>query len=38
MGLAVATGVAHTVWLEDPAAMMTAAQLLEQQAEAMKPR
>jgi hypothetical protein len=32
--LAVATGVAHTVWLSDPAAMTTAARVFEDRARA----
>ena len=32
MTLAVATGVSYREWLRDPAAMMTAAEVLEEQA------
>jgi hypothetical protein len=34
VGLAVVTGVPHTVWLEDPAAMATAYRHLQRIAEA----
>jgi hypothetical protein len=37
VGLAVLTGVAHTVWLEDPAAITTAYRHLQRIAEARNP-
>lgn len=30
MALAIATGIPHTVWLDDPHAMVTAVQLLDE--------
>lgn len=38
MELAVATGVSAREWLRDPAAMTTAAEILEETAERMKDR
>ena len=37
VGLAVVTGVPHTVWLADPSAMTTAYRHLQQIAEARQP-
>lgn len=36
--LAVETGVAHTVWLDDPRALFTAVRYLERRAELLKRR